>query len=386
MATSRATQTARKRVQFSVLGVATAIALLLIVTGVGIGLATGTTVYDDDIDYWIVPESDGQHSPLINTDNPQFSSVHSTNERIRGFEGVDSTTPVVTQVLRVQSADANEHLLIIGIINSPNVEDVFGLNTAGITVDDPYYGDGGYNGSWTGDVVLSEGAATILDTSEGEQITISGGERFTVRSIEQREATGGELPVAIVQLSELQTLTGADTHDQADEFVVQTTTPGVESQLEEVYPQSEVLTRGELTASQTINSDLPLALAITAFVVAVTIGTLFVATSMGLEIAADKQQLATLSAIGLSTRSQLTLIGVQTLVTTTVGGLVGSLLGLVGIWAINVGAMRTITSDVIAVSHPLFILYGVGVALLIGLFSLPYLLMLTKQMTGGVPE
>ncbi len=42
----------------------------------------------------------------------------------------------------------------------------------------------------------------------------------------------GGVPIALVQLSELQELTGADEYDQADQFVVGTTTPEVQSDLE----------------------------------------------------------------------------------------------------------------------------------------------------------
>ena len=382
----RTTRTARGRVRYSVLGVGIAIALLVVVTGIGIGLATGTTVYDDGVDYWIVPEGENERSPLVATDGPQFGSVHETNDRILAYEGVDSATPVLTQVMRMERGDTSEYVLVVGIINDEKLDRVAGVDSDSLEPNDPHYAGGSYDGTWTGEVVLSRSTATLLETTEGDELTIAGNDSFAVAAVDDGSGDSiGEIPVALVQLSELQQLTGATAHDQADQFVVGTTDPAVADDLETIYPQSSVLTRGEMTAAQTFDSDLPLALAVTAFVVALTIGTLFVVTTTGLEVLTDRRQLATMSAIGMSTGSQVGLVGVRTLVTTAVGGVIGAIAGAVGIWGVNALAARTVGVDAVAFFHPILLLYGVGVALLVGLLSLPYLLILTRRVTGGVP-
>lgn len=383
---SQATQTAQKRIQFTVLGVVITIALLVVVTGIGIGLVTGTTVYDDDVDYWITPDTDGDQSPLIATDNPQFGSVHETNEAIRGYDGVHFSSPVLTQVTRIETEEHSEYVLVIGVINSPELSDIMGVSPNQLTEDDPYYDDGNYSGEWTGEVILSRSAVSLLEVEPGDDLTIAGNSSFSVVGTDQGSGAIGNTPVAVVQLSELQTVTGADQYDQADQFVVGSNSPAVETQLEEIYPDSSVLTRGELMIAETADSDLPLALALTAFVVAVSVGTLFVLTTNGLEIVADRNQLATMSAIGVSIRSQLMLIGVQTIVLAGIGGVIGSIVGLGAIRAVNWSAMQTLTTEPIAVSHPLFVVYGMLTALMVGMLSLPYLLILTRRVSGGVPE
>lgn len=384
---SRATYTARQRAIFSILGVAIAIALLVVVTSIGIGLATGTTVYDDEIDYWIVPESSGGSSPLVATDGTQFGSVHETNDRIKSIEGVEGSTPVLSTVLRLESETAEEYVLVIGIINSPNVDRVTGINTTALSVDDPYYAGGSYDGKRTGEIVISESAAGLLNASDGETLTANMNANFTVTGVDENPSGAvGDIPTALVQLSELQTITGADSADQADQFVVNTNSPEVRGELAGIYPESSVYSRGQLVASETLDSDLPLALALTAFITAVAIGILFVVTTMGLEIVADTRQLATMSAIGLSTRSQLGIIGTQTIATTGLGGVVGGVLGLGIIQVVNGVALRTLTTEPIAVSTPLFIGYGTAVGVLIGFASLSYLLVLTRRVTGGVPD
>ncbi|MXV64198.1 FtsX-like permease family protein [Natronorubrum sp. JWXQ-INN-674] len=382
---SRATRTATKRVQFSVAGVAVVIALLVVVTGIGIGLAAGTTVYDDDVDYWIVPESDGERSTLLSTDQPQFGSVHETNDRIRGIDDVAFASPVLSEVVRIEIDGTSEYVLAVGVINSPDLDSVTDVSTDGLSHDDPYHQSGSDDDEWTGEVVLSRSAASLLEADPGDGATINGEDSFTVAATDEGTDSVGDMPIALVQLSELQTLTGGDEHDQADQFVVGTNSPAVEDELAGIYPQSEVLTRGELTVSEAADSGLPLALALTALIVSVSVGTLFVLTTNGLEVVADRRQLATLSALGVSTRSQLGLVGTQTLVITGIGGLLGAIAGLGGIRLVNYVATATVTSEPIATSHLLFVPYGLAAALLIGLLSLPVLLVLTRRVTGGVP-
>ncbi|QFU82253.1 ABC transporter permease [Natronorubrum aibiense] len=382
---SRATQTDQTRIRFSILGVVVVIALLVTVTGIGIGLATGTTVYDDDVDYWVVPESDGERSSLLATDQPQFGSVHETTGQIRATDDVTFTSPVLSQVVRLEVGDKSEYVLAIGVINSPGFDRIAEVSTTGLTDNDPYYANGSYDGDWTGEIVLSRSASSLLEADSGDRVTVAGNDSFVVTATDDGTSAAGDIPTAVVQLSELQTLTGDDKHDQADQFVVGSNSPAVEDELAGIYPQSNVLTRGGLTASEATESGLPFALALTAFVVAISVGTLFVLTTTGLEVVADRRQLATLSALGLSTHSQLGLIGVQTLVVTGLGGLVGSVVGLGGIRLTNYIATETITTGPIATSHPLFVAYGVAAGLLIGILSLPILLILTRRVTGGVP-
>lgn len=384
---SRATQTSRQRVLFSVLGVAVAIMLLVVVTGIGIGLATGTTVYDDDIDYWISPETDGAQSPMLATDAPSFGSVHDGMNQIQETEGVDATTPILSEVLRMETEGDDEYVLVMGIVNNPEIDNVGGVSGDQLSTGDPYYRNGNYDGEWTGEVVLSAGTADLLNVSAGDSVTIAGNESFSVVETNADSSTAmGNVPTAVVQLSELQTLTGAASTDQADQFVVQTGSPGVQDDLEDIYPNSNVLSRGELTASATMGSDLPLALSATAFIVAISIGTLFVVTTTGLEIVADQRQLATMSALGISSRSQIQLVGVQTLATSVLGGIIGGIGGMAGIWIVNTIAVRTLTTEPVAFSHPVFVLYAVLVSLIIGMLSLPTLLFIARRITGGVPE
>jgi putative ABC transport system permease protein len=353
----------------------------VVVTGIGIGLAASTTVYDDGTDYWIVPESDTAESPLLSTDGPQFGNVHEATERITSMEGVDTATPVLSQIYRIEANDTGEYVLVFGIINQPGLDTVLGLDTASLTAGDPYHA----SETPTDQLVLSSGAAELLGVTEGDTITVRNTE-FTVAAISERSgSTVGNVPTALVHLSELQAITGADQYDQADQFVVKTQSAAVKSDLEGVYPESSVYSRTGMVVSQTLDSDLALALSLTSFIVAVVIGTLFVVTTMGLEIVADSRNLITLSAIGISTRSQLGIVGMQIFTTVGIGGILGGIVGLGAVTLVNRVAIRTLTNDPIALFHPLLGVYGFLVSIVIACVSVGYLLVLTRRVTGGAP-
>jgi len=368
------------RIRLSIIGVAIAIATLLVVTGLGVGLATDTTVSGSNVDYWITPESGGG-STLVNTGGSSLGEVHTARTRLTTIDGVSSATPVLARPLRVQANGSQEYVLVVGVIPTADAPDVIGLSPTALRPGDPYYANGTYNGTWTGELVASPAARSVLNVSTGDAIVPSTSNRsFTVTHIDNG-TTGAfaEIPVVLVHLSELQTVTGADEHDQADQMQVAVTDASVENDLEAVYPEAMVETRSELLTRQVFDEDLPLAITVTGLIVAIVTGALFVCTTMGMEVVSDRKQLATMAAIGLGQWSRLLLVGVQTMTTTLLGGIVGTALGGAGIGLINVVGARAFNIEGIAVFQPIFLAYGIAVAMIIGICSLPYLLVLVRR-------
>ncbi len=374
-AVNRATGPDHQRVRYVLIGVTVAITLLVVVTAVGVGLATSATVYDDDVDYWIVPETDGASSPLIDTDGPSFGEAHTTAAELEEYSGVEYASPISTRVLTVEHADRSEYVLVIGAINSPGIGTIAGVDAETLPRTDPE--------TTSGEVVLSETTGALLEAAQTDTVTIEG-EEFSVTAVDEGSATGSTVPVVLMPLSDFQALT--ESGDVADQFVVGTNDPGIESELEGLYDQSTVQSRAELTASETVDADVPFALSLTAFVVSVVIGTLFVLTMMGLELVRERPQLRTLAAIGLSTGSQVRLIAVQTLLLTALAGLLGGVLGTLLTIGINELAAGWLTSGPIAVAHPALVAYGVVAALVIGVVSLPGLVIMVRRFTRGVPQ
>jgi putative ABC transport system permease protein len=375
------------RIRLSVAGVAVAIGILVLVTGVGLGLTTDATVRGSDVDYWIVPEGGGG-SALVDTGGPSLGAVHSTSQRIAGIDGVEYATPVLTKPLKLRSQDGTEeYVLAVGVVSAEPNPRIAGLSPAGLTAGDPHYAGGGYDGPWTGEVVASDAAAAVLNASNGSQlVTVSSNRTFTTTAITRSESgPQGNVPIVLVQLSELQSIVGATESDQADQVLVSTDSRAVGDKLEGIYPRTTVESRTSFLVSGLVDEQLPLALALTGLLASLVVGTLFVCTTMGMEIVADQRALSTMAALGLARRSRLVVVGVQTISVVLVGGIVGVILGTVGIATADWTVAQAVGIDGAATFHPTLLAYGILVAAVIGVFSLPYVLAVSSRVarTGG---
>lgn len=388
---ARITQTERQQTRLTVMGIAVAVGLLLVVTSVGLGMLAQSTVGSADTDYWIVPEG-AASSAVTDVNRQQLGRVHPATERIARRDGVTYATPVLMTLVRANASGTADtsYLIVLGVIPSSNQETLVGLPTTRLTDGDPHYANGSYDGPWTGDAVLSTGAADTLGVSRGGSFRVAAGRRgataprrsFTAVAVRETHAAGiGQFPVAVVHLSELQALTGASRTDSADQILVAAADATVRPHLEGVYPGADVVTRGGLLVKQSRRSKLPVAISLSAFAVAVVVGTLFVCTTMGMAIAAGSHQRAVLSALGFAPTSRAVVVALQALMVALLGGGAGVGLAVLGVTVTN-GLVTTFLSDVpIATFRPLLVAYGLGVALLIGVLSLPYLVAVSLRRT-----
>ncbi|UPV76305.1 ABC transporter permease (plasmid) [Halorussus limi] len=394
---TKATRTAPRQTAVSVLGVAIAVALMLVVTATGLGLVQGTTVRGDAVDYWVVPESGGASTMVVSTASAQLGGVHDKSAALNADDRIEYATPVQISVLQVKSGDGGggggEYVLGVGVVGSPKLDRVAGLPTGSLSAGDPYYANGSYNGTWTGEAVLSAGAAEQLGVNESANLSVSGavsgsGERkLQVTAVEQAAVESGlsGMPVMLVHLSELQAITGASSGDQADQILVQSNVGNLKSSLETRFDGASAVTRSGFTAQKSVDSDLPLAMGLAALLIAIVVGTLFVATTQGLQVEADSEQLATLTAIGFSRRARAVLLVVQALALTLVGGALGIVLAYGTTAVTNYAATRAIAPVPIANFHPLLVVYGLGVSAFIGILVAPYILAMERR-TEGVSE
>lgn len=364
-----------RRLALTALGVALAVALMVSVTSVAVGLASGSTVQSDGVDYWIVPEGGSASSIAVSVEGPRLGAVHKTAARIQSDDRVTLATPVQLQILRFSAGDTTEYVLVAGVIAPQESNQVVGLPTDSLAPGDPHYANGSYNGSWTGEAVLSSAAAEVLEVESGATVSPAGSDR-SFRAVDVAEAdvsTGvGPVPVMLVHLSELQTLTNTASGDQADQILVSTNDPSVKPMLANVYPRTEVLTRSGVGGASMSTSSLPLAVAIAALLAAVSIGVLFVATLMGLDVIDNRGTIAAQGAMGFSRRSQTIIVLAQVLTIAGLGGVAGTVLGLTGIVGINAASNAMLGVQDVAQFHPLLLAYGPVVALAIGLLATPY--------------
>jgi putative ABC transport system permease protein len=365
-------------------GVAVAVALLFVVTGVSLGLAGSTTVESGDIDYWIVPDDDGAGSVPLESEGARLSQVHRIATDLTADDRIDYASPVVLQPLRLEnpSTGDREYVIAIGVVPTDGKRRVADMQIGPLDEEYPYYAGGEYNGRWTGEFVASPAVAERLDLSVGETATVNNAQRsLTLVSVNDREMTArfGEVPAIVMPLAELQSLTGLEAADEADQILVSTTDPSVESELAGIYPRTEVVSRAGLTSVQATPTNLPLAMALAATVVAGGIGVAFVATMMGLELTAGRRELAVLGAVGFSRRAQALVVVSETVTVAVFGGLLGVGLGVLATLAVNAGVASAIGVPTLATITPALVAYAFVVAILVGLCAAPYPLYLAVR-------
>ena len=376
-----------KRLGLAVLGVAVAVAMVTAVSGVALGLASQSVVQADGVDYWVVPEGGDLTTVAVATEGPRLGDTHDLTARLRADPRVTYATPVLLQVTPVRTAASDDptYVLFVGVVPPEDGADsprVAGLSAAALSPGDPHYASGTYDGPWTGELVASPAATEALGVGVGDDLTAGSGaanRSFRVASVGGDTATGvGATPVALVHLSELQSVTGARSGDTADQLLVATNDPGVRSDLETLYPRTQVVTRSGLSGEDVSTTSLPVAMALAAFLVSLAVGALFTATTMGLEVTRDRRTLATLAALGYGDRSLVVLVATETLVLSLFGGVAGVALGVVGVVATN-AAVAQVGLPRVAMLHPALVPLGVGTAALIGLVAAPYPVWLSRR-------
>jgi putative ABC transport system permease protein len=367
----------------SVLGVALAVALLLSVTSVSLGLAAQDTVQTSGTDYWILP-AESQGSAVVGVSETRFGRAHAVADRLEQRDDVARVTPVLTDIARVRPADGGQarRVFVVGVVPRAKGGSVVGLPTDPLRPGDPRYANGSYDGPWTGETVASASAASALNVSQGESLRVAGSDRsLSVVATSPAQAPGlAQFPVLVVHLAEAQQLAGGAGGDEADQFHVDTTDPSAERALAGAYPRSEVVSSEEMVSHSLQSSDLPLAMSLAAGIIALVVGVLTVVTTLGFELADDAESRAVLAAMGVSKRTRGALVVVETLATTVAGGLLGVGLWLLAVALINVAGQRVVEVP-LAVVRPALGVYGVATALVVGLVSLPLLLLFTRRNT-----
>lgn len=371
------------RMAVCILGVALAVGLLFIVTGISLGLTDSATVESEDIDYWIVPDESGAGSVPLEAEGARLGDVHNVTEQLRADERINYVSPVVLQPVRLSNqSGGDEYVVAIGVIPDDTHRHIAGLNISYLSSSYSYYADGKYNGQWSGEIVISPAVSNRLQLQRGETATLGrSSQPLTVAGVTDNELSAGfgEVPAIVMPLAELQSVTGLAAADEADQILVATTNPSVESTLSGIYPQTSVVSQSGLGSVQPTSTSLPLAMALAAALVAGGIGTAFVATMMGLELTAGRQELAVLNAIGFSGRAQAVVVVAETVTVAFFGGILGVLLGVGGTFVVNAGVVSGIGVSSLGTVSIQLVGYAFGMAIAVGVCAVPYPLYLTMN-------
>jgi len=372
--------TARGRTLATVCIVAVTVANLVLATGVALALADDQAIAHDATVQVSPSDSDVQGS-VAGVEAPRLGASHARSAAIRERAGVTHATPILAEPLEVASPSTgqSQQLLVVGVLPSSEAT-IAGLPTDALTSGDPHYADGTYDGQPTGQLVLSTTAADRLDAPAGTQVALTGTQSrsYTVTSVAESPAAT-EHPVAVVQPSELQSLTDAHDDDLADQVLVWGDREAAQAGGAAAYPTATVETTSRFAVDALFENTLALVTGVLALVIALGLCTLFIAMTAGLTVEANRHTLATLGAVGLPVRSRLVVVAVTTLLLTGCGAVLGVGLGGGAIVAVNALVTATIAPSAVAVFHPLVIPYALGVAAVAALLALPYPLALAAR-------
>lgn len=360
----------------SAAGVAAAIAVLVIVTGIALGMAGSGTVASENANYWIVPAQEGVGSAPLAYEGPNLGAVHRTAATIEADERVRYATPVAIRPIRFETERGDSsYLLVLGVIPRNAGADIGGIDTSPLTPGDPYYENGSYNGTWTGEILVSPGGREQLGVQPREAVTAgSSGRTFTVTDVADQSVRvgGGTVPVAVVHLAELQAVTNTAADDQAAQLLVETDDASVRERLAAVYPRTNVVTRSGFSRIGPGSTTLPFAMAVAGGLVALGVGVAFVATMMGLELTASRRSIAVMRAVGIGRRSLGLVLVAETVSVALLGGILGIGLGWLGIQLVNLGLAEVVDLGGGAVFDPLLVPYGLLGAILVAVLSVGY--------------
>jgi putative ABC transport system permease protein len=353
-----------------------AVGVLVVVTGLSLGLAGGSSIQSNDVNYWILPDDDQQGISPVGYEGARLGSVHQTSAELRADAQIDHASPVAVQPIQLTEPTTDEQVwvLALGIIPSESGYEIGGIETSPLSPGDPYYANGTYNGTWTGEMVASPSTTELLGVERGARLeTTEANRQLQVTAVAEENPRVGvnEAPVVLLHLAELQRLSKTATNDQATQILV-LTDANIGSRLENVYPETTVEKRQGLFSVGATPSSLPFAMAVGSGLVAFGIGVAFVATMMGLELTATRSSLALLSAIGFRRRSIAVVLLAETVTVAVLGGIVGVAVGAFGIAAVNTGLGRVVGLPPVGTFDPVLIGYGIAAAVLVGVVSVAY--------------
>ena len=352
-----------------------------------------------------VPLLESREDLVVNPDQGRIEHSHSMADEISSWPEVEFATPTLYHDMRVllPSPDSDDERFpktveALGIVPGEFWElmgeqerERFDPDHWFEHLDDPFFGNGTYDGPFTGEILLSRNLRGE-GLKEGDILPVLGIDRvvnMTVVGFFDHEWAGltgvADLSFAICHLSELQALTGMAWEGQGEtarvvdlanlvsvaltpEAVANSKENEVADRIREEFPEyaDDVFTKEdqlELIRQETVLAEV--------FYLAVgsgsmLIGLLFVATIMIVSVLERTREIGMLRAIGISRRSVFSQVVTESMVLVLVGALIGILPGYYGaVWAAdrissNIGVTIELGFTVSFVAWSLFWVLLVG--------------------------
>jgi putative ABC transport system permease protein len=364
------------RTFFTALAIAIAVSMAILLVSVGVGLKQGAALmYDNEVDYWVMPQDSSVTDLVSNSEKTMLGEVHQSIGNISSNPDIKGATPVLNRLLYASSGHGTKVILGVGIV--PGSVDALPASAPAFTPGDSHF----KGGVRTGEVVINEKTAQLLEVKPGDTLYLGASSTtlnnsFRVMGVISA-AEYSMSPIAALHLSELQELTGNLKGDRANYIIAQ----GNNSFgfLKGLFPNALILSSAEYSAYSVVSDKKILATAIAISVVSMLIAVLFISSTMILSINEKKQEFAVMMAIGVSQRSITKMVLYESIILSVFGAVLGILLSYLGQQLLNMAAYRFFEAGQVAVVNPMLELGGVGIVLGAGIFSAMIPVVLTRR-------
>ncbi len=349
------------RTFFTAFAVATAVSMAILLVSVGVGLKQGSAaMYQNDVDYWIVPKDSTVTDLVSNSEKTMLGDVHQSTGRITADPDIRGATPVLNKLVYASSSGNPKVILGIGVI--PMSVDAMPASAQGLSAGDS---------NSTGQVVVNDRAAELLGLKQGDSLYIgTSGKNLnkSFRVVGVISAAEYSLsPIAVLHLSELQKITGNARGDRANYIIAQGN--NALPYLKMLFPDAVVLGSEEYSAYSLVSDKKIFATTLAVSLVSMLIAILFISSTMILSINEKQKEFAAMRAIGISQGSIMKIVFYESIILSMLGGVFGTLLSSAGEKLLNSIAFELFGTGQVAVISPLLALGGAGIALVAGVFS-----------------
>ncbi len=324
----------RTRSVLAVFGIALAVVATATLAGTGYGvIATGEERFESaDRDLWITG-GPVQFAPgTVGGVENSLYGAHEVSAEIERRDDVQTAVPMSFQTVYVGQNDS-EFETLVGVGAPARGGSVRITEGEQFSQRDVHYANGTYDGPMTHEVVIDERTASLLNVSVGDTLHIGGTiadarqHEFTVVGISPTFSRFLGTPTVVVQLSELQEITGTTGTDSASLITVALADGAdpetVSAELEREYPEYEIRTNREQLQATLERQAVVLASGASLVGLAVIAGiALTINLLLGL-VYQQRRELAALQALGAAPSTLIGFTVVQAIVLGLLGGVLG---------------------------------------------------------------
>ncbi|WP_276302496.1 ABC transporter permease [Halorussus lipolyticus] len=321
----------RARTVLAVVGIAVAVLSTTLLASLGYGVfETGQQKFDaSGRDLWVTGGSLSQGPGGFGT---SILGAHNVSADIESREEVKAAVPLAFRAVYVGNGSGGMQTLVgVGVPGGgPFVSITEG---PGFEQPDVHYANGTYEGPMTNTVIIDSRTAEMYDVGVGDTLHVGGSvesareHEFTVVGISPTFSSFLGAPTVTTHLSELQEVTGTTGTDKAT-FITVSLNDGVdksamEQELQRAYPDYNVRTNQEQMRSILQHNAVVIAVGGALVVLAVVAGFALTLNVLSIVVFQQKEELAALTALGVSSKTLVGMVAAQGVLLGAVGGLLG---------------------------------------------------------------